>query len=304
MGRRDTRLAKGNSCAMAGDAIPRCYRGRAVALATMHAKERAIARPMRAGLGARVVVPTGIDTDALGTFTGEIARVGTPATVALAKARLGMEHAGLPLGMASEGSFGPHPALPFLTIDEEFLVFVDDVWGMHVIERLVTTATNAASTEATESDELARFLRQVGFPTHAVIVRPACVALPGPITRGITDGTLLQSAIARCQAASGARRVCVETDLRAHVNPTRMRAIRRLAVRLARRLRTACPACGAPGWGTIDVERGLPCAQCGQPTDLVLREIAGCARCAFRRTQPRQDGRSAASPGECAWCNP
>jgi hypothetical protein len=49
-----------------------------VALTTKHEKARAIARPFRVGLGVEVLVPTGIDTDLLGTFTGEVERAGAP----------------------------------------------------------------------------------------------------------------------------------------------------------------------------------------------------------------------------------
>lgn len=52
------------------------YRDRQVSLATMHGKERAIALPFSRALGLRVVLPSGLDTDALGTFSGEVKRNG------------------------------------------------------------------------------------------------------------------------------------------------------------------------------------------------------------------------------------
>jgi len=62
----------------------------------------------------RVVVPAGLDTDGLGTFTGEVERPAPPRETALLKARLAIETTGLPRALASEGSFGPHPALGFV----------------------------------------------------------------------------------------------------------------------------------------------------------------------------------------------
>ncbi|MEZ5786523.1 MAG: hypothetical protein R3D62_08665 [Xanthobacteraceae bacterium] len=59
-------------------------------LATMHGKEVAIAPALRERLGLIVEVAEGIDTDRLGTFTGEIPRAGTIEEAAIAKARLGM----------------------------------------------------------------------------------------------------------------------------------------------------------------------------------------------------------------------
>lgn len=77
--------------------------GRTAALATKHEKERAVARPLYAALGVTVIVPDGIDTDTLGTFTGEVKRRGSPREVALEKARLGLRPGEMSIGIASEG---------------------------------------------------------------------------------------------------------------------------------------------------------------------------------------------------------
>ena len=53
------------------------YRGLWAAVATMHGKERAIAPPLCQWFDMTISTAPGIDTDALGTFTGEIARKGT-----------------------------------------------------------------------------------------------------------------------------------------------------------------------------------------------------------------------------------
>ena len=91
------------------------YQGITAALATKHAKEKVVA-PVFASLGISLQVPD-IDTDLLGTFSGEIERVGTPKEVALKKARMGMKASGLAYGAASEGSIGPDPVVPFLNSD-------------------------------------------------------------------------------------------------------------------------------------------------------------------------------------------
>lgn len=279
------------------------YRGCRVALATKHGKGRVVARPFRAGLGAEVVVP-GIDTDLLGTFTGEVPREGTPLETARSKARLGMAACGLPLGLASEGSFGPHPAIPFLPVAHELLLFADDERGLEVVEQEISSATNYAQVEAASPDHLGPFLARAGFPSHALIVRPAIPVGAGGIIKGIASLPALRDAIARCRAASADDRALVETDMRADRNPTRLRAIRRLAVRLVRRLLARCPACDAPGWGVVAAPAGLPCRWCGAPTDLARGEILGCALCGERRERPRPDGLRLADPGDCPRCNP
>jgi hypothetical protein len=271
----------------------------------MHGKERAVSLPLRAGVGLEVVVPDGVDTDALGTFTGEVRRPGAPREVALRKARLGMERAGLPLGLASEGSFGPHPEAFFLAGDHEVLVFVDEDLGIQVSEQILSTQTNFAHKEVSRFEELEEFLPRVRFPSHAVAVRPASRrGEPRGIRKGISTTEALREALKGAKALSEDGRVCVETDMRAHVNPTRMRVIRRVAVKLARRLREHCPRCAAPGWGVVGVERGLPCSLCGQPTGFVRTEVFGCARCDHRRELPRRDGLDAADPANCPLCNP
>ena len=77
------------------------YRGRRIALATLHGKAAAVGPAVRRHLGAGLVVPPGLDTDAFGTFAGDVPRTGTMGTTALAKARAGryspQEHAGVVL---------------------------------------------------------------------------------------------------------------------------------------------------------------------------------------------------------------
>lgn len=53
--------------------------GLPVALATKHGKEAAIGPALAASPGLRVVVAAEVDTDRLGTFTGEVERLGPPA---------------------------------------------------------------------------------------------------------------------------------------------------------------------------------------------------------------------------------
>src|SRR6202012_948723 len=50
------------------------YTHKRIGLATIHSKERAIAPPFRRLMGAEVIVPPNLDTDVLGTFSGEVPR--------------------------------------------------------------------------------------------------------------------------------------------------------------------------------------------------------------------------------------
>ena len=270
------------------------YGGLTAALATRHGKERVIAPAFAAATGLCVTVPPGIDTDALGTFTGEVTRPASMRDTARLKARRGMAAAGLPFGIASEGSFGPHPVVPFVAAGRELMIFIDDMHGIEVVEEAVSEHTNFAALDLVPGTDVDRFLARVGFPQHAVVLR-----WRERVIKGIDTHDQLASLLSLCTGPAQ-----LETDMRAHMNPTRMAEIGKLAVTLARRMATLCPACTAPGFGPVRREAGLPCADCETPTPLVKTIVSGCAVCGHEAWVPRSDGRTTASPAECPACNP
>ncbi len=280
------------------------YTGRPVVLATKHGKEGCIARPFRAALGLEVRVPVDLDTDILGTFTGEIDRVGSPREVAIRKARLGMSALGESLGIANEGSFIPHPQFPWVYVDHEVMVFVDEERGLELCESYLTTDTNFGHYSAATDEGLEEFVCNSKFPSHGLIVRRNDEIHPEFLFKGITERVSLIKAIHACATSSCDGLARIETDMRAHQNPTRRKAIRRLAFRLARRIATPCPNCESPGWGFEDTVAGLPCGECGTPTTLAQFEIFRCWRCRFERKYDRRDGLLNADARDCPQCNP
>jgi hypothetical protein len=217
-----------------------------------------------------------------------------------------MEAAHMSLGLAIEGSFGPFPSWPMIPADHEILVFLDDELGLEVVEQWLSPETNFASVAVhpADADELADFLDRVKFPSHGLIVRPHSGLQEGYLWKGIVDPAVLHDAVARAAAVSQDGMAHVETDMRAHMNPSRQQVLAVLAGRLGERLAAACPACGAPGWGLVDVVRGLACESCGAATPLVKAEVFGCARCSHQDSHPPAHGLTAASAGDCEWCNP
>lgn len=281
------------------------WRGRRIALATMHGKESAIGPAVHRHLGAEIVVPAGLDTDAFGTFAGEVERTGTMGETALAKARAGMAAAGLRLGIASEGTYGPHPTVPFLTAGMELMVFVDDERGLTLFESLVDPAPKWETTAVGPDDDLAPILAAADLPRHALVVASRVPRVRGEgIAKGLRDPAALTAAVRTAAAASADGTAIVTTDLRAHMNPTRMATLARLAEALCARLATPCPGCGAPGYGRLRDEPGLPCGWCGTPTRQSRGTLFGCAVCDRRDLRPRADGATSADPGACASCNP
>lgn len=286
-----------------------------MALATRHGKERVIGRALRRGLGAELLHVQSVDTDLLGSFCGTVHRQGDALQACIAKAEVALREGGTELAIASEGSFGPHPHLPFLAAGMECMVFLDQLRGLMIQEQLLARRTNFAhrlvppASPSGPEPELERWLEQVGFPRHALIVRPQCSSASTgdsgePVEKGLRRWEDLQPAIQRAASASREGLALVETDMRAHCNPTRMEAIRALAFRLVRRLATLCPGCQTPGWGLVDQLPGLRCGGCGLPTEVVVAEVWGCGLCTYREERPRRDGLLAADPGQCPWCNP
>lgn len=276
------------------------YFGHTASLATRHGKWEQIAPPLQDCVGL-CVLTVDVDTDALGTFAGEIPRVGTPLDTAFAKARMGMLESGCRLGVASEGTIGPHPAVPFLVADSEIVVFVDDDLGISVSETDTELGIPALALEIEADRWDEKLLVSAGFPEHGLIVRPKSGF--DPVFKGIHDIDELRVAIMECARKGETSVVRIESDLRAHHHPSRQRVIARVAQRLARRLATLCPACSSPGWGIVRREAGAPCSLCGRRTHQLHIEHEACPRCevtdAVVVSSP--DG---VDPMFCTRCNP
>lgn len=277
------------------------YAGRRIALLTQHGKERGIAAVLDPALGCRVERVTGYDTDQLGTFTRDIPRFGTQLDAARRKARIGMKLAGSPLGLASEGSFGPDPFTGQFSWNVEVLIFIDDSLGIEVCG-VFQGPGGGEHLRAADWPAVEAFARKAGFPAQQLVLRPDGEH-DARLRKGIASWTELRAAFAWTHRLSASGTVFVEFDLRAHAHPVRMDNIRRAAENLAARLSSACPACGAPGYAVVERVAGLPCADCGAPTREPRAEVWGCVRCAHRDTRERGDA-STANPGRCDYCNP
>ena len=283
------------------------YVGRRIGIASLHGKERILTRPLWVGLGLTLCHASAVDTDRFGSFGGETPRLADALSTCRRKAEAAMEALGLELGIANEGSFGPHPAVPMVPLGHEWMTFVDRRDGFVISEQMLSRSTNYSSCKGDDPEAISGWLQQVGFPRHALMVRPLDSepsAGGGWLAKGVSNPQRLAEVMAEAVRRSPSRLAWLETDMRAHCNPTRMASIRQLSFRLVRRLRSQCPGCGSPGWGAIGSEAGLPCGWCGEPTALVRSEIHGCVVCDQRLELPRRDGRRSADPGHCLHCNP
>ena len=274
------------------------YSGQQFSVATKHQKGLYL-DPVFSRITGALLIEAPVDTDQLGTFTGEIERQGTMLECARRKCIWGMQALGCDYGLATEGSFGPHPSIPFLAAHTEILIFIDQIRGLEIYEQITTVDTNYQHSTVRSFDELLAFAVKIGFPSHALIISTGAER---SFIKGIQTLAELKIAYNQCVQQSIDGTVFVQTDMRAHLNPTRQSAIRGLGERLAQRLISLCPGCNMPGWPQVTYEYGLLCKQCQRPTPERAYEVNSCVKCSFQtRSVVNSQG---ANPEFCLNCNP
>jgi len=272
-----------------------------IALLTQHGKEAVMAPLLEPALDCSIVHVSDFDTDQLGTFTRDVARAGSQLEAARRKARIGMEHAGLPIGLASEGSFGLDPFTGMFAWNIEMVVLIDDRIGIEVVG-IAQGPGRSDHITASEWSSLAEFAEREGFPTHQLVLRPDNKD-NARIIKGIADWDSLKAAYETCVSISERREVFAETDLRAFANPTRMQRIGEATKELLLRLQSYCPVCSSPGYAVTRSVPGLPCAECGSATNAKAAECWTCVRCNHQKLVACA-GPSHADPKYCNQCNP
>ncbi|WOB43068.1 hypothetical protein HNI00_07780 [Thermoleptolyngbya oregonensis NK1-22] len=283
------------------------FTGRTAILATMHHKEAAIAPLLTSAFALEIVVPDGFDSDQFGTFTRDIKRPADQLATARLKAMHALENLGAALGtelaIASEGSFGPHPLMPYVPLNRELVLLIDRRHGLEIAGHAATPDTNYSHQQVDSLEAALKFAQSAGFPSHGLVVMPAAEGSdPTEIHKGITQEDQFREIVTATLKRHG--RAHLETDMRAMMNPTRMKAIALATQDLIRKLQQTCPQCHAPGFDVGDRQPGLPCALCHAPTSLTLAALYRCTRCGFTETVRYPDGQDFADPAQCAYCNP
>lgn len=277
------------------------FYGRKLAIATMHGKEKVLAKPLESALGVHCIVPPGFDTDRFGTFSGEAERPGDAVHTLRLKCLAAMEALDCDLAVASEGSFGPHPILPFAAVGEERLLMTDSLHGLEIGVRSLSGLTNFQHAEISDWPALVAFAKRTGFPEHGLILS-GILGGERKVFKGLNQTEKLESAFRALRETADT--VMVQTDMRALYNPTRMQAIAGLCDELLERIRSICPGCNRPGFGERHYNGGLACAWCGTPTERLLSIETRCNLCGHVELQLHPDGVETADPGTCPHCNP
>ncbi|AFY76976.1 MAG: hypothetical protein IGR93_20855 [Hydrococcus sp. C42_A2020_068] len=281
------------------------FKNRLAILATMHQKERVIAPLLETELNLQVIVPSQFDTDRFGTFTREIKRVGTQIEAARLKAQKVLELTGKTIAIASEGSFYPHPAFPFLSCDREIVLLIDKTNQLEIIGQEITTETNHNHQQVKSIEAALEFAQKVGFPEHGLVVMSGQNSTEKEeIIKGIITEEKLIESVEIFLKKSPTGTIHIETDMRAMYNPTRMKAIAKATRDLIEKLNRFCPQCSAPGFDIVERLSGLPCGWCSSPTSLIRAAIYQCPKCNYRQETLFPDGVETADPSYCPYCNP
>jgi hypothetical protein len=275
------------------------YRGAKVVLPTLHGKGALAQDPFKKLLGMDIQ-ELQIDTDQFGTFSGDVERTLSPKESAIAKAKLGLAHSDYQYALASEGTIGADPTIPFINSDIEFVVFLDSINDLVISHTYRSFDITAYSHEYIEGEELEDFLTKVDFPTHQLIVKSLDSGITA-LAKGIANKSDLTSVLLQA-TKDGHKKIVIESDLRAHASPSRAKNIRQAFTELAIRISSLCPECESPGWGITSSVRGLPCTDCGEESDAIKAHIYSCISC----THKAEGDPIATSidPSRCSWCNP
>jgi hypothetical protein len=277
------------------------FQNRKLLIATKHQKERVIAPIFEKELGVSCFVDETFDTDALGTFTGEVERELDPISAAREKCLRAMKINNCDLGVASEGSFGPHPSMFFVNADDEFLIFIDTRNKIEIIERELSTSTNFNGMQIQSKKQLLDFVNQIDFPKHGLILRNSKNENTA-VYKGILDIETLEKTFEYLYLKYNS--VYAETDMRAMYNPTRMNVIEKATKKLVQKIKSDCPNCQMPGFGITDAKKGLECELCGSPTNSTLSYIYICQHCQFTKEEMHPNKKTNEDPMYCNYCNP
>lgn len=263
-------------------------------LSSKHHKE-VLLQPLFEPYGVQLIIPDGFDTDAFGTFCGAIPRAEGPKHTVKEKCLAGMAHANRNQGLASEGSFGAHPSFPFLTINEEWLVFIDLKQDLEIYGHSTTLEVCYAQLGYQEKEQLQSFLDNCSFGSQALVFKDRKSG--ELIKKGIQDLASLKQLMKKHPEWQ------LETDLRAHLNPLRQKNIIAAGRDLLKRMESRCPKCKKPDFSVTQYSGKLLCSWCQKPTDSYAFLESNCAYCNYQIIEKRMD-KEVEEPQYCNHCNP
>jgi predicted Zn-ribbon and HTH transcriptional regulator len=281
------------------------YNNRVAILATMHNKEKVISPLLKEHLGINLIVRKGLNTDIFGTFTREIKRPDTQIITARLKAKKALKMYDEEIAIASEGSFAPHPLIPYIYANREIIIFLDQENDLEIIGEVFSMETNFNHQTISSLEEAEEFAQKVGFPEHGLVISFDNISTgTTEFIKGITSKENLINSVETAIKNTSDNKFHIETDMRAMYNPTRMKNIAFATQDLINKINSLCPQCHTPGFMINQKIPGLPCELCHQPTSLIKAVIFQCQKCGFTQQQLFPNNQEFADPSLCEYCNP
>jgi hypothetical protein len=277
------------------------FKGRELVIATMHGKEQVLKPLLEAALGVQCILPDEFNSDEFGTFSGEVERIVSPLEAAQKKCYAALKKTNTTLAIASEGSFGPHPVIGFVPADEELLLLIDTINNLEIKVKEISTATNFAGKEIFSLQEAKDFAATVLFPSHGLIIKKSKNDL-SMLHKGIDNVSTFYDLVSNLLLNNHS--IYIETDMRAHYNPSRMLVIDTACKKLITTLQCICKQCGTPGFSIKEFIPGLPCEFCSTPTRSTKSAIYVCEKCAYSEEIIYPNGKQFEDPMYCDRCNP
>ncbi len=279
------------------------FEGRKLALATMHQKEKVITPILENELKVKIVVPDNFNSDLFGTFTRDIKRIGTQQEAARKKAIAAMDILGYDLGVASEGSFGEDPSIPFVQSNLELVLLIDKKNNLEISGYAHSSKLKMEGLYVNSIDDVMTYAKKWGFPQYGIILRSNKNGKNRIYKDLYTENDLIITA-KKLFSRPFTKKIFIEMDMRAHRNPTRMEVIKQATIDLIKNIKSTCPKCATPGFVITSIEKGLICKQCSLPTDLPKYEIYTCVKCKYSQKKLVTQYGKLANPSYCSQCNP
>ena len=262
------------------------FEGRSLVIATMHQKEKVMVPILEKELQVSCSLVTDLNTDIFGTFSGEVERKKSPIETLKSKALAALDISAETLVVASEGSFGSHPSSIFLPANEEIVILIDRKHNIEIIGKHFTLDTNFSNSSVSSLNDLDTFLDKIGFPEQGVIIRVSESNNINKIFKDFKSYEEVKSKVA--EALQNSTEIIAETDMRAMMNPTRMKAIELATLNLIKNIKSLCPSCNAPGFVIKEYIPGLPCKMCHLPTKRPKAYIFQCHKCELELKRPEE----------------
>ncbi|MDO9622259.1 MAG: hypothetical protein Q7I91_10200 [Moraxellaceae bacterium] len=273
--------------------VPTFYRAH-FGLLTLHGKESIIAPALTQRWQARLTSSTAFNTDSLGTFSGEVERSLSPVECALHKARLALTLTGAEYGLGSEGSFNTS-VWGFGVVNQELVACVNNKTDWFVVGSH-TTFVSVAECRYGNAEARQLFWRNLQAGQGVMLISEAHTA------KGVESEAEAIAILNDWYGEHIPADLRIRYDLRAHQSPMRQANIALALENLMMRLESTCRQCGRPGFWPDIRETGLPCRDCGFPTNNPRAHIACCEGCGYQES--RAVAATHADPATCPMCNP